>query len=95
MRVDVGGNRYDDPVLMRRIGELTAKASEVLNVDRTAVDQVAMVVNEKSLCYLRPGDPLGAWLLVQQIPALSQIGHLWDTILSLMCRESLTGRSSC
>ena len=71
---DVGGNRYDDPVLMRRIGELTAKASEVLNVDRTAVDQVAMVVDEKSLCCLRPGDPLGAWLLVQQIPALSRIG---------------------
>ena len=71
---DVGGNRYDDPALMRRIGELTAKASEVLNLDRTPVDQVAMVVDEKSLCYLRPGDPLGAWLLLQQIPALSRIG---------------------
>ena len=71
---DVGGNRYDDPALMRRIGGLTANARGVLKVDRTPVDQVAMVVDEKSLCYLRPGDPVGAWLLVQQIPALSRIG---------------------
>jgi hypothetical protein len=46
----------------------------VLKLDRSPVDQVAMVVDEKSLCYLRPGDPLGAWLLVQQIPALARIG---------------------
>jgi hypothetical protein len=71
---DVGGNRYDDPALMRRIGQRTANASEVLGLDRSPVDQVAMVVDEKSLCYLRPGDPLGAWLLVQQLPALSRIG---------------------
>jgi len=70
----VGSNRYDDPALMRRIGELTAKASESLGLDRSPADQVAMVVDEKSLCYLRPGDPLGAWLLVQQLPALSRIG---------------------
>jgi hypothetical protein len=71
---DVGGNRYDDPVLMRRIGELTAKASEVVQCDRSAADEVAMVVDERSLCYLRPGDPLGTWLLLQQLPALCRIG---------------------
>ena len=71
---DVGANRYDDPALMRRISRLTANAREVLKVRRTPVDQVAMIVDEKSLCYLRPGDPLGAGLLVQQIPALSRIG---------------------
>jgi hypothetical protein len=71
---DVGRNRYDAPALMRRIGQLTANAHEALKVDRSPVDEVAMVVDEKSLCYLRPGDPLGAWLLVRQIPALSRIG---------------------
>ena len=71
---DVGRNRYDSPTLMRRIGHLTANAREALDIDRTPADEVAMVVDEKSLCYLRPGDPLGAWLLVQQLPALSRIG---------------------
>lgn len=71
---DVGRNRYDDPTLMRRIGQLTANAAEVSDVDRTPADEVAMVVDEKSLCYLRPGDPLGAWLLVRQLPALGRIG---------------------
>jgi len=71
---DVGGNRYDDPTLMRRIGQLTANACEAMDIERDPVDQVAMVIDEKSLCYLRPSDPLGAWLLVQQLPALQRIG---------------------
>ena len=71
---DVGRNRYDDPALMRRIGQLTASASEALDIQRSPADEVAMVVDEKSLCYLRPSDPLGAWLLVQQLPALQRIG---------------------
>jgi beta-galactosidase len=71
---DVGRNRYDDPALLRRIGQLTASASQVLSTDRNPVDQVAMVADEKSLCYLRPSDPLGAWLLVRQLPALQRIG---------------------
>jgi hypothetical protein len=71
---DVGGNRYNAPALMKRIGELTANASEVLPLDRTPADRVAMVVDEQSLCSLRVADPLGAWLLVSQLPALSRIG---------------------
>ena len=33
---DVGGNRYNHPELMKRIGELTAKADQVLPRDRSA-----------------------------------------------------------
>ena len=71
---DVGSNRYDDPQLMQRIGELTASASETIGLDRTPVDEMAMVVDEKSLCYLKTGDRLGRSLLLSQLPALHRIG---------------------
>lgn len=71
---DVGANRYNDPRLMGRIGELAKTAAAAQALDRTPVDEVAMVVDESSLCYLRVADPLGAWLLVSQLPALHRIG---------------------
>ncbi len=71
---DVGGIKFNDPALMERIAGLTKSASEAIKLDRTPVDEVAMVVDEESLCYLRVGDPLGAWLLVRQLPALHRIG---------------------
>ncbi len=71
---DVGENKYNDPALMARIALLASRAREALDLDRSPADQVAMVVDERSLCYLRPGEPLGAWLLVSQLPALQRIG---------------------
>ena len=71
---DVGGNRYHHPTLLARIGELRAKADEALQLDRSPADEVALAVDERSLCSLRVGDPLGAWLLVSQLPALHRIG---------------------
>ena len=71
---DVGRIRYNDPALMRRLGELGALAGEALKLDRTPADQVAMIVDERSLCYMRPGDAMGGWLLNRQLPALSRIG---------------------
>jgi hypothetical protein len=71
---DVGRNRYDDPALMRRLGELIKTAGAALNLDRSPVDQTAMIVDERSLGYMRPGDSMGGWLLNRQLPALSRIG---------------------
>jgi len=71
---DVGGNRYHHPALLARIGALRAKADEALKLDRTPTDEVALVVDERSLCSMRVGDPLGGWLLVAQLPALQRIG---------------------
>jgi len=71
---DVGGNRYDHPALMARIDELAAKAGEAQRFDRTAADEIAYVVDERSLCYLRVGDPMGNWLLLRQLPALHRLG---------------------
>ncbi len=71
---DVGGNVYSNPDLLDRIGRLAKSATEAQTLDRSAVDDVAMIVDERSLCYLRVADPLGARLLVSQLPALSRIG---------------------
>ncbi|MFA6562719.1 MAG: beta-galactosidase [Verrucomicrobiia bacterium] len=71
---DVGGNKYNHPALMGRIGELAGKAREALALDRTPADEAAFVVDEKSLCYLRVADPLGSSLLLRQLPALHRIG---------------------
>ena len=71
---DVGANRYNDSVLMGRIKKLTQHASEVLPLDRTPADEMALIVDETSLTYLRVGDPLGRWLLLGQLPDLHRIG---------------------
>jgi hypothetical protein len=71
---DVGGNKYNQPRLMDRIGQLVKAASTVQSLDRGAVDEIALVVDERSLCCLGVGNPLGAWLLVNQLPALQRIG---------------------
>jgi len=90
---DVGRNRYDDPALMRRIAELTRNATETVTLDRSPVDEVALVVDEKSLCYLRVGDALGRELLLGQLPALHRIGapvgHYLVTDLSRLRRHKL------
>lgn len=71
---DVGSNKYNDPRLLKRISELREGATKALAVDRTPVDEVAMVVDESSLTYLKVADRLGSSLLVAQLPALQRIG---------------------
>lgn len=71
---DVGGNVYRDDALMARIGRLAASATEAQRLGRGSVDEVALVVDERSLCYLRVADPLGTQLLLRQLPALARIG---------------------
>ena len=71
---DVGGNRYNRPLLMQRIEKLANAAGKAVSLDRTPADQMAFVVDEQSLCYMRVGDPLGRFLLLDQMPALHRIG---------------------
>ncbi|HPS09121.1 MAG TPA: beta-galactosidase [Kiritimatiellia bacterium] len=72
---DVGHIVYTNAALMARIGQLAQSAAEAQKLDRRPADEVAMVVDERSLCYMRVGDPtLGSRLLVAQLPALARIG---------------------
>lgn len=90
---DVGANKYNDPRLLGRLGELTQNATQALSLDRTPVDEVAMVVDGSSLCYLRVADRLGAELLVAQLPALQRIGapvgHYLASDLPALKRQKL------
>lgn len=71
---DVGGIRFDAPDLMARIGGLVNTATEAVALDRSTVDEVALLVDESSLCYLQTGHSLGTHLLLAQLPALHRIG---------------------
>ena len=59
---------------MKRIAGLVETASEAVALDRSPVDEIALVVDESSLCYLRTGHPLGTYLLLAQLPALQRVG---------------------
>lgn len=91
---DVGSNKYNDPVLMDRIAHLTTAADQALSLDRTSKDEVALVVDEDSLRYLKVGDAMGTHLLLRQLPSLQRIGapvghYLTSDLPSLMDRKML------
>ena len=71
---DVSHIVFTNAALMARIGRLTQSAAEAQKFDRGPADEVAMVVDERSLCYLRVADRLGSSLLVRQVPALARMG---------------------
>jgi hypothetical protein len=71
---DVGANKYNHPDLMGRIAHLASCAGQAIEWDRSPVDQVAFVVDEQSLSYLRVADRFGSWLLLGQLPALHRLG---------------------
>ncbi len=71
---DVGGIRHDHPALLQRYARLVENAQSVLTLDRTPVNEIAFVVDDKSAVYMRVGDPLSAQLLTQQLPDLHRLG---------------------
>lgn len=90
---DVGRNRYDDPELMKRIAGLVANGPAVLAADRSPADQIALIVDEKSLCRMRVGDRLGNQLLLGHLPQLQRVGapvgHYLSRDLGALDRERL------
>ncbi|MBT7302224.1 MAG: hypothetical protein HN849_22035 [Victivallales bacterium] len=90
---DVGRNRYDNPELMDRIGGFLVNGPDVLAADRSPVDQMALVVDEKSLCHMRVGDRLGRHLLVGHLPQLQRcgapVGHYLASDLSALAHQRL------
>ena len=90
---DVGNNRYDHPQLMQRIKEWTAAATEALTYDRTPADQSALIVDAFGPAWLRVGDPMGAWPLIQLLPELHRagapVGHYLASDLKALERHRL------
>lgn len=79
----VAFNRYDHMKLLREIWRLAGIAQEALALDRSAISPYAIVVDDNSLHYLKPGDRIGAEQLRRALPAMSRAGnHLQHYLLS-------------
>jgi hypothetical protein len=70
----VAGIRYDHPDLMRAIASYIPMADKALALDRSPVDDVAYVVDEFSALRHVVADPMGQFLLREQVPSLARFG---------------------
>ncbi|MGI5924971.1 MAG: beta-galactosidase [Lentisphaeria bacterium] len=90
---DVGANRYDHPDLLAALRRQDRVARSVLRLDRSPVEQVALVVDPESLCYLKVGDVLGAEQLIRRLPTLHRsgrpVGHFLASDLAALQRQRL------
>jgi hypothetical protein len=70
---DMGGGWYDDPRMLEVIARLNKVGEEVVGLDRSGVDEIAVLVDPRSLCAVAPGYALMGPLFIEQ---LQELGHL-------------------
>ncbi len=78
---DMGGGWYDDPRMMAEIGKMRAIADASVAWDRSPVHEVALVVDPRSLAWMRTGNALSGPLLMEQLPQLGRIGAPFGSYL--------------
>jgi len=72
---DMGeGGWYDDERLMRDLAQMKRIAAESLTWERSAVSEVALIVDDHSLAYLQVSNELSPALLLAQLPELGRMG---------------------
>ena len=71
---DMDGGWYDDPRMMREIARMRDIADRSIAWDRSSVDEIAVIVDDVSLCYMQVGNTLGGSLILEQLPQLGRIG---------------------
>ena len=71
---DMGGAWYDDPVMMQAIEQMDTVADATPALDRSPVDEIAVIVDDQSLAYLQTGARVTAYTLAQMLPELGRIG---------------------
>ncbi len=71
---DMQGGWFDDSRMMAQIADQKRIADGTLKRPRGPVAEIAVVVDDKSLAYLRPGNPLSAPLLLEVLPHLARTG---------------------
>ena len=90
---DVGANRYDHPDLLAALHRQGGVARDVQRLDRSPTEQVALVVDPDSLCYLKVADPLGAEQLIRRLPTLHRggrpVAHFLASDLAALQRQRL------
>jgi len=71
---DMGGGWYDDPRILADIGAMNRIAESSLAWDRTSADEVAVVVDDRSLHLMQVANRLSRPLLLEQLPELGRLG---------------------
>jgi len=71
---DMGGGWYDDERMMSQIGKMKAIADQTIELDKSPVSEIAMIVDDASLAYMQVANRISVPLLLQQIPELGNIG---------------------
>ncbi len=71
---DMGGGWYDDPRILADIGTMNRIAEASLAWDRSAADEVAVVVDDRSLHLMQVANRLSHPLLLEQLPELGRLG---------------------
>ncbi len=71
---DMGGGWYDDPRILADIGAMNGLAASALAWDRAPADEVAVVVDDRSLHLMQVANRLSHPLLLEQLPELGRLG---------------------
>ncbi len=71
---DVGRNRYDDPALMGSIARLARCGANLMDADRSPIDEIAFVVDSRGLSMMEVGNALSRHLIMAQMPEAHRIG---------------------
>ncbi len=78
---DMKGGWFDEPRLMAAIEKMNNIAERSIFFDRSSVAEIAVVVDEASMCYLRPGVQLSKPLISDQRLELARLGAPVDYVL--------------
>lgn len=71
---DMGGGWYDDPRILADIGAMNRIAEASLAWDRAPADEIAVVVDDRSLHLMQVANRLSRPLLLEQLPELGRLG---------------------
>ncbi len=77
---DMGGGWYDEAGFMKAISEMNDAATRSISFDRSSVAEIAVVVDEESMCYGEGRGRLGNLLLNRQRGQLHRMGAPFDTV---------------
>lgn len=77
---DMGGGWYDTPDFMKAIAEMNAVGERSIHFDRSSVAEIAVVVDEDSMCYREPRGALARLLLNDQRNQLHRVGAPFDFV---------------
>jgi hypothetical protein len=71
---DMGGGWYDDPRILADIGAMNRIAEASLAWDRAPADEIAVMVDDRSLHLMQVANRLSRPLLLEQLPELGRLG---------------------